>query len=1034
MKGEGKGEEEEEKYVKNKTTILQEEKNIRKFRIPVTNKEEGIKKQNYMMKEEEEEEEEKKKIPKRRRRNKKQQQQQQKKKQKKEKKSLVESLTNNVKASIDMVYQACETDETISTQWISVVIETLSKGIKDMEDLKKRREIWEEENGEAIEEEEEEEEEERNENRLTPQTKGIAWSTRPIHTTTSGRKPKIEEEKEEEEEEKHFKFKPTEISINDLTKQDSPIYHIQDIDQEKLLNNLFKRTNTKKVKESPTAKKIRRINRKEMEEMIEDIPQRETEMDMPSYESSIHINVEQQRSKSAMNKRPSPLSPRHVKLSSPKKSIITYNMIEEKQAKAEANREYIRKKREERGKAKSERHRAVREKQALKEQALKEANEQKMKKARELANEHIEKIKEKAFVENSKIDEWRFVATLHREEKKEELEAKLAKSNKKRKVHLDKKTAKASGEQQRVAAAKAKRNQAQHERQDQLAAKRQQRERAVERRMENEKEEQRAIAEKNKKKAAKALAEKHREQVEKEERAMKLQQKMDNSSKRKDSTLSAIKQRAAASSERSFNQIKKTDVIMGTSALSEKPVNASKKHKKIRARLADAKRAYDVMMTKATKRVHPKQTDQVKRAFDKLKNNMDKSNVRKQITELLRILNGHEKEMDSLANHEDQLILLISIANKNKSKYPVTNVLKLLAKCCQVPSIATMLLCRLHLMALVPLFQKALDHSEIDVLTPLLAILIRCLHHASLESMVSSETQASLQTLEQSLKLDFVNYLVASTSLELLSRYISLNRSAIMNSSQLNNVLHLSFQLFHVVIKIACIKKHDLIGPLFDTLIIADMIPLLASFLLYNGRSTPKISSSHMYITLAGLRVLNAYALFDIKSLQRILAETTSFKHVMNFILRYCSQQKVPDDLHTPSSSNDDADMMHFPIYILNEAVVLLGYFALDHPKNQQSLQFAYQGTTLIQLLARLPIHYFTNASYKAILVPTLIAICDNHVINADILQQEMSTQFVFDFLHHYETMDKGSKEEPFALQNRLVNPKHTLTFFEKLE
>lgn len=76
-----------------------------------------------------------------------------------------------------------------------------------------------------------------------------------------------------------------------------------------------------------------------------------------------------------------------------------------------------------------------------------------------------------------------------------------------------------------------------------------------------------------------------------------------------------------------------------------------------------------------------------------------------------------------------------------------------------------------------------------------------------------------------------------------------------------------------------------------------------------------------------------------------------------------------------------------------------MGYFALRNAKNQEVMLWGKSPQTPIQKLCALPIQYFTEPKYKHILFPTLVTICYENKNNTHVMQQEMSTLPLVEFI-----------------------------------
>jgi hypothetical protein len=129
--------------------------------------------------------------------------------------------------------------------------------------------------------------------------------------------------------------------------------------------------------------------------------------------------------------------------------------------------------------------------------------------------------------------------------------------------------------------------------------------------------------------------------------------------------------------------------------------------------------------------------------------------------------------------------------------------------------------------------------------------------------------------------------------------------------------------------------------------------------------------------------------------------------HVFSFLLEYCttepsSRTTSPSRGGATASSGSlsgggtgsDADKEK----LLDNIIVLMGYYARGSPQRQQSLHWGSHPTPL-QRLCTLPFRYFSKTSAKAVLFPTLIAICHNDERNTSVVEEECSIDMLTEFI-----------------------------------
>uniref|UniRef100_A0A674ATK4 S-phase cyclin A-associated protein in the ER n=1 Tax=Salmo trutta TaxID=8032 RepID=A0A674ATK4_SALTR len=134
-------------------------------------------------------------------------------------------------------------------------------------------------------------------------------------------------------------------------------------------------------------------------------------------------------------------------------------------------------------------------------------------------------------------------------------------------------------------------------------------------------------------------------------------------------------------------------------------------------------------------------------------------------------------------------------------------------------------------------------------------------------------------------------------------------------------------------------------------------------------------------VALTGLRFLNSFALLDLSAFQTVLGAeglSLAFRHIVSSLLWYCSQHSSEE--------------------LLQEVIICVGYFTVNHPDNQVIVQSGRQPSVL-QKLCQLPFQYFSHPRLIKVLFPSLISACFNNPQNKVILQQEMSCVLLATFI-----------------------------------
>ena len=141
--------------------------------------------------------------------------------------------------------------------------------------------------------------------------------------------------------------------------------------------------------------------------------------------------------------------------------------------------------------------------------------------------------------------------------------------------------------------------------------------------------------------------------------------------------------------------------------------------------------------------------------------------------------------------------------------------------------------------------------------------------------------------------------------------------------------------------------------------------------------------------------------------------------HVFSFLLEYCTSAPLSKitspsrgGASAPSSSGGagggDADKEK----LLDNIIILMGYYARGSPQRQQSLHWGSHPTPL-QRLCTLPFRYFSQNSAKTVLFPTLIAICHHDERNTSVVEEECSIDMLTEFIRAELLGVEGGVQSP---------------------
>ncbi len=112
--------------------------------------------------------------------------------------------------------------------------------------------------------------------------------------------------------------------------------------------------------------------------------------------------------------------------------------------------------------------------------------------------------------------------------------------------------------------------------------------------------------------------------------------------------------------------------------------------------------------------------------------------------------------------------------------------------------------------------------------------------------------------------------------------------------------------------------------------------------------------------------------------------------HIFAYLLEWCTSDNV--NTITNHEQEMEADQ------ILEQTIILIGYYARGSAERQQSLHWGSHPTPL-QRLCNLPFQFFSLEKSKEILFPTLISICYQDERNRSVVEDEISTEMLHKFI-----------------------------------
>jgi len=270
----------------------------------------------------------------------------------------------------------------------------------------------------------------------------------------------------------------------------------------------------------------------------------------------------------------------------------------------------------------------------------------------------------------------------------------------------------------------------------------------------------------------------------------------------------------------------------------------------------------------------------------------------------------------------------------------------------------------------------------------------------SLMSLLSSNIEhMSKEKLDQVMATrlqDMVSYIVCSGIVDSLANYFQLVRDPIDSSPEVAEFLLTALQLLTSLT--AAIEQQQGMDPThllaaLQGTELAGTVSMLYGMLLHQGRdsdrdSTPAPLPQHTLAvametcTLLHRLVRDEHRMGQVQTVLGSEGISLEFRHIASYLLYYCQH--------------------HSETELLNQVIVLVGYFTANHPDNQSIVQSGSQPSVL-QQLASLPFQYFSQMELKSILFPTLLSSCYMSAENSAILSQEMSWQLIEEFVESEE-------------------------------
>lgn len=286
-------------------------------------------------------------------------------------------------------------------------------------------------------------------------------------------------------------------------------------------------------------------------------------------------------------------------------------------------------------------------------------------------------------------------------------------------------------------------------------------------------------------------------------------------------------------------------------------------------------------------------------------------------------------------------------------------------------------------------------------LMQLISSILSCL---AKNNPLSNSSEASVERMSSSGDAflnrgnDLISYVISVGVIDKLTQYFSLVQGPIDTEKGVADFLQHSLGLLIALTRFLSKRNNNVFGSsksedptqllaTFQVTEFVGIVSLLYGMLLHSGAQSrgdmpPSVLPVHTLAVIStGLRMLNHIATLDLQVFQQSLGEegmSLEFRHISSYLIWYCSH--------------------HVSEELLHEVILCIGNFTVLNPDNQNIIQSG-QSPTILQQLCALPFQYFSDPRLTNILFPTLIACCYNNTSNKEILEQELSSALLANFI-----------------------------------
>lgn len=279
-----------------------------------------------------------------------------------------------------------------------------------------------------------------------------------------------------------------------------------------------------------------------------------------------------------------------------------------------------------------------------------------------------------------------------------------------------------------------------------------------------------------------------------------------------------------------------------------------------------------------------------------------------------------------------------------------------------------------------------------------------------------------------------VRYSVYSSALAKLGQYFSALRAAsasTLQSTRVHTVLHKTLAFLETLTSDNSARDRPVFSGARDGNVLTramaetDLLglpSLLLTLLMVETGPSPRhkateaaLPQSTWLTTILCLKILNNVGRLDLATLQAGLGDPAirlEFHHALSLLLTHVG---ATINLPQPPTGLDE---------MLAELLLLIGYYVLQNPANQETMQWG-KAPTPLQQLCGLPFRYFSDPRCKDILFPTLVATSHGSDANTTVIRDEVSTEMLLTYIQEQQLADASAPAVPQGAADATADGSH---------